>query len=410
MRKILKFWLSKEIPDYYLKIKLTGNGFIKDTKNLIYFYFIHPVKRRIAKYYLVFLKTFSKIKIIAITGSSGKSTTKEMLSSILRLNGNTVYSFANIDPVYNIPTTVLKCNLKTKYLILEYGVEYPGEMNFYLWMAKPDIGIITSINPTHLEFFKSVDGVFNEKIKLAKYLIENNKKVFLNKENTYLRKFGENNKNVIFYGEDSSIKATNLIMKNGYQYFDIEEDSVLTRIKLSVLGKINVENSLAAYAVADSVGINKSKIIKGLSVYKPLDHRLSIIKIKNSTIIDDSYNNNPVAAEKAIEFLKEYSNGKSMVVVFGDMLELGKHSYKFHKKIGEMFLKLPLIRLICVGELSKTIYEINKEKLGTNNAFWVSNETEVDEYLTPLLKEKNTILVKGSHSIGLDRLIARLSK
>jgi len=410
MRKILKYWLSKEIPDYYIEIKLTGNGFIKDIKALIFFYLIHPVKRRIAKYYLVFLKKFSKIKIIAITGSSGKSTTKEMLSSILRLNGNTVCSFANIDPVYNIPTTILKCNLKTKYLILEYGVEYPGEMNFYLWMAKPDIGIITSINPTHLEFFKSVDGVFNEKIKLAKYLIENNKKVFLNKENTYLRKFGENNKNVIFYGEGSSIKAINLIIKNGYQYFDIKDGGVLAQIKLSVLGKINVENSLAAYAIAGSMGIDKSKIIKGLSVYKPLAHRLSILKIKNSTIIDDSYNNNPVAAEKAIEFLKEYSNGKSMVVVFGDMLELGEHSYKFHKKIGEMLLNLHLTKLICVGELSKTIYEINKEKIGINNAFWVSNETEVDKYLTPLLKEKNIILVKASHSIGLDRLIARLSK
>ena len=93
----------------------------------------HPIKRRIAKLYLLILRKFSGIRVIGITGSTGKTTTKEMLASILKLDGKTVYTIANIDPVYNIPTTILKCNLKTKYLILEMGVEYPGEMDFYLW-------------------------------------------------------------------------------------------------------------------------------------------------------------------------------------------------------------------------------------------------------------------------------------
>ena len=117
MKKLLKYWLSKKIPDHYLKMNSTGNGVLKDLKTFILFYFIHPIKRRIAKYYCIFLKKFFGLKIIAITGSSGKSTTKEMVVSILKLDDNTVYSFANIDPFYNIPSTILKCNFKTKYLV-----------------------------------------------------------------------------------------------------------------------------------------------------------------------------------------------------------------------------------------------------------------------------------------------------
>ncbi len=105
-------------------------------------WFIHPIKRKIAKYYLAFLKRFFGIKIIGITGSVGKTTTKEMVASTLKLQGPTVCSYANIDQIYNLPTTILRARPWTKYLVLEMGVEYPGEMDFYLWLAKPDIGVI----------------------------------------------------------------------------------------------------------------------------------------------------------------------------------------------------------------------------------------------------------------------------
>src|SRR3989344_2587811 len=129
---------------------------------------IHPIKRRISKLYLIFLRRFFGLKVIGITGSAGKTSTKEMIISILSLKARTVASFANIDPVYNIPTTILRCTPLTKYLVLEMGVEYPNEMDFYLWLVKPDVGVITNIFPTHTLFLKDIEGVYKEKSKLIK--------------------------------------------------------------------------------------------------------------------------------------------------------------------------------------------------------------------------------------------------
>lgn len=410
MNDLLKYWLSKKIPDHYLKMKVTGNGILKDLKAVILFYFIHPIKRRIAKYYCILLKKFFGLKIIAITGSSGKSTTKEMIASILKQHNSVVYSYANIDPFYNIPTTILKCNFKTKYLILEMGVEYIGEMDFYLWMVKPDIGIITSVNPTHTEFFKNIQGVYSEKIKLANYLLKNGI-IILNKENKYLKKYGIKYINkTIFYGNDSDIYAKNIKKENFKTSYLLKFNNNSTEIELKVFGDVNVSNSLAAIAVSLELGISPKEIKKGLKIFKPLKHRLSLIKIKNSLVIDDTYNNNPVAAKEAIKLLNELGKGRDKAIVFGDMLELGELSKKYHQEIGEILIKLSLKRIICVGKESKEVYLIVKKKFGSNSSLWVSKETEVDEYISSLLDKNYVILFKASRSIGLDRLVARLSK
>jgi len=160
MKNILKMWVGRDLPLVHVKT----NGHIR---KVIADLFIHPIKRRISKYYCFILQKCFGLTVIGITGSAGKTTTKEMISSILRLSGKTVWSKDNIDPIFNIPTTILRCTPKTKYLVLEMGVEYPREMDFYLWLAKPDISVITNINPTHLEFFGDKKGVFNEKIKIC---------------------------------------------------------------------------------------------------------------------------------------------------------------------------------------------------------------------------------------------------
>ncbi|NMD01040.1 MAG: hypothetical protein GYA62_15160, partial [Bacteroidales bacterium] len=149
----VQWWQTPEFPLIHLSDR---TSFIKK-------WFFHPIKRRVARLYLKILQSSTDIKVIGITGSAGKTTTKEVLASILKEDGKTVFSKENIDPIYNIPTTILKTPPSTKYLILEMGVEYLGEMDFYLWLAKPDVGIITNIFPTHLEFLKNVEGVMTEK-------------------------------------------------------------------------------------------------------------------------------------------------------------------------------------------------------------------------------------------------------
>src|SRR3989344_8407168 len=137
--------------------------------NFLIHWFAHPIKRRLAKYYLLILQKIFGLTVIGITGSAGKTTTKDMLYSILKSAANTAATTANITPTYNIPTTILRCTPATKYLILEMGIEYMGDMDFYTWLARPDIAIITSIGPTHLEHFKNTDTVASEKNKIGKY-------------------------------------------------------------------------------------------------------------------------------------------------------------------------------------------------------------------------------------------------
>src|SRR5579859_7997424 len=189
---IVRWWQVSSLPEAHVWISKDRRPVGLKNVVRVYFrkWFVHPIKRRVAKYYLIFLKKFRGLTVIGITGSSGKTTTKEMLASILKLKGETIASFANIDPVYNIPTTILKCKPSTKYLVLEMGIEYPGEMDFYIWLAKPDVGVITNIYPTHTLFFGDETGVAKEKGKLVKTLGKN-KTAVLNIENKYLLEIGQ---------------------------------------------------------------------------------------------------------------------------------------------------------------------------------------------------------------------------
>src|SRR3989339_1931828 len=197
---LIRWWMTPKLPERH--IFLAPHERPKSLYPLARVYFrkwlVHPIKRRLARYYLMTLQRFFGLEVVGITGSSGKTTTKEMTASILRQVGETAASFGNIDPIYNIPTTILKCRPSTKYLVLEMGVEYPGEMDFYLWLAKPNIAVITNINPTHVTYFKSVDNVYKEKVKLALFTGENDR-VVLNREDTYLKKTIKDTRGMVTY-------------------------------------------------------------------------------------------------------------------------------------------------------------------------------------------------------------------
>lgn len=321
--------------------------------------FIHPVKRRIAKTYLLVLRKLTKITVIGITGSAGKTTTKEMLASILKLDGKTVYSIANIDPVYNIPTTILKCGFNTKYLILEMGVEYPGEMDFYLWLAKPDIGVITNIFPTHTEFLKDIEGVLEEKSKLVKSLSQDG--------------FAVLNKN------------------------DFRLKSLENKTKAKIIW-FNGENFDAAGKVAEIFGISPQNIKKGLENYDKPKHRYEIIKHKSGAIIfDDSYNSNPEALLTTLKKFNELAGNNLKIAVLGDMLELGELDIPEHTRVGKEIKKYNFEKVFGVGKSVKYI---------TPNIY--DDALAVLPDLKPVLKKNTYVLIKGSRSIGLDRLVEKL--
>jgi len=411
---LIKILVGRNLPDVHYMKDLKARSFGDRCVHVYKTFVIHPIKRRLAKYYLSILRKCFDIKVIGITGSAGKTSTKEMLSSILSLKGETIYSYANIDPVYNIPTTILKCRPSTKYLVLEMGVEYPGEMDFYLWLAKPNIAVITNINPTHLTYFKSVDNVYKEKVKLALFMEENDR-VVLNREDTYLKKTIKDTRGMVtYFGKGTNVYSDKYRIKRSGSIYTLHINGKRVAVNLPIIGRHFVNNSLAAAAVAYDLGISPTDIKKGLENFIPLEHRMNIIELENNrVIIDDTYNNNPKAARETLKSFNEtskvYKNYKKGIV-FGDMLELGEDSEKYHQEIGRVISGMDIGFIICVGKESNKIIEIVKKNNNIVKAYGVKDKNEAYLLLKSLLSENTLVLLKGSRSIGLDDVVEKLSQ
>ncbi len=405
LKKIIKSWFTDKLP--YEHIKMAKGS---DLRLYFFRWFIHPVKRRVARYYLSFLRKFFGLKIVGITGSAGKTTTKEMLASILKLAGKTVYTVANIDPIYNIPTTILKCSSKTKYLILEMGVEYPGEMDFYLWLAKPDVGVITNVFNTHTLFFGNAEGVFKEKSKLVKNLSKDSWAV-LNIEDKRLKTLRKKaNSRVMSFGEGGFVSADQVMFpSNKKTTFKLHIGKSEYEAETPIYGRHFVTSALAASTAAFVLGVIPEKIVEGLKTTYIEKHRMNVFNHKSGAlIVDDSYNNNPSAAEATLKAFKEIADGRNKLVVIGDMLELGKLEKEEHVKLGREIADIGADFAIGVGKSSKyTVNEV-KKKVGGGNALWISSQVELIPYLKRFLNSKWAILIKGSRSIGLDKVVDSL--
>ncbi len=365
----------------------------------------HPLKRRVAKYWVLILQKIFGMRVIAITGSAGKTTTKEMLFSILSLEGEAIRSYANIDPVYNIPTTILQCALGTKYLVLEMGVEYPGEIDFYCWIVRPDAVVITNILPTHLEFFGSVQGVCKEKTRLIDYLSDK-KNLVLNRDDQYLKKIKSKG---IWFGKKGDVRANNIKFSPAGSSFDLWVNEQMISVSIPMVGEQFVLNALAAAGVSCLFRVSVEAMKKGLANFSRPEHRMSLVEIRKGVwIIDETYNNNPSAARAALETVKRIQKKQSVNIVFGDMLELGQHELRYHREIGRVIAKLKPIVVIGVGCRSKVLLDEIKKLSKVTRVFWVSDWRGVKNKLDPFMKKNSLTLIKGSRSVGLDRVISQL--
>lgn len=354
MKSILQWWVGYKLPLIHIKTNAEIRKLVAD---ILY----HPIKRRIVRLYVRLLQSFFGLEIIAITGSSGKTSIKEIVASILACEGQTVYSRDNIDPVFNIPDTIFKCGPNTKYLVLEFGVEYPNEMDFYLWLVKPYLGVITNIFPTHTLYFKDVDGVLNEKSKLVKAT----EVAVLNSDDKKLAQFGKNLKNKVYWFN----QGNNIIESN-----------------------IN-----AATKISEILNINEKHIEQGIKNYKLPKHRLSIINHKSGAVLfDDTYNSNPEALISVLDYFDKLAGSKRKVLVLGDMLELGDIDVSEHKRVGLIIKKHNYTKVFGVGKLVRNI---------TPDVYSLSSITQC---IRTYLKPNTYILFKGSRSMHLDKLVEEL--
>jgi UDP-N-acetylmuramoyl-tripeptide--D-alanyl-D-alanine ligase len=357
---------------------------------------------------------YPRSTFIGITGSVGKTTTKELCLSVLSQKFETLASRENIDPIFNIPMTLMKLRPKIKKVILEMGVEFPGEMDFYLSLVRPAAGIITRISYAHSEFLGGIEDIMAEKGGLLKQL-PNDGFAIINYDDLYARKLAkETQAQVLFYGIDPKncdLWAGNIRLENAQTRFELNCGVERVDVSLELLGRHFVYPALAAAALGVSSGMNLISIKKGLEKVKPVLHRLQILEGMNgSYILDDTYNSSPSALEEALNVLNELP-ARRRIAVLGEMRELGVFSEKLHRTIAQKIYK-DKVDLVLLGsgdtrfladELIKLGYPQDRVELNLSQSQMVS---EVLKYAG----KGDLILVKASRAIRLDEVVKRITK
>jgi len=326
------------------------------------------------------------IPLIAITGSNGKTTTKDLLSYILSSKYNVLKNDGNKNNIIGVSDTLFKLNKNIEIIVMELGTNHLGEISYLSKMCEPNIGIITNIGSSHLEYFKTRKNIFKEKLSVIDGMKD--KKLILNGDDKYLKKiFGYKcglNKN-------NDLKAYNIKEHIDYITFNIYLDKEY-EIIFNNPGKQFITDILLVIKCCLLYDIDIETIIERIKTFKLTDKRMNIIKLKNNILINDCYNASLESVVGGINYLKNIKEKK--VVIIGDVLELGKHSKKIHKKINRKIKKLKEKEVYTVGNYSKYI----KGK-------HFNSVEELIEYFKSKETSNSYIYVKGSRRMNLDKFI-----
>ncbi|MBN1622615.1 MAG: UDP-N-acetylmuramoyl-tripeptide--D-alanyl-D-alanine ligase [Endomicrobiales bacterium] len=347
------------------------------------------------------------IPVVAITGSNGKTTVKEMVSAILSLKASTLCNYENYNNQIGLPMTLFNLNSSHKYAVLEMGTSSPGEIKRLSEIAEPAIGAITNIGFTHLEKLADPDGVYNEKKSLLHSLPEKGWAI-INKDDKYLDgAVNEVKTNVITYGLNRSARvyAYDIKLWPGYPSFKINIDGTSTPIKLVVYGSFNIYNALAAASIAWALGIDLELIKKGLENFAGPKMRMSVRNlISGTTVINDAYNANPSSMRESILSLVKTFPDRDKVLVLGDMLELGKKTEEEHLKLGEFLNTQPVIQIYLYGVLmEKTFLSLKGAPVK-----YFKQKKDLIEELRNLSLQNSVVFFKASRGVKLEQVIEKV--
>lgn len=389
--------------------------------------------KAIAKWY----RSQLNIKVVGITGSVGKTSTKEFISSVLAQKYNVLKTEGNYNNEIGLPLTILKINELHEVAVLEMGISDFGEMHRLSDIARPDICVITNIGQCHLENLGSRQGILKAKSEIFDFL-DKSSRICLNGDDDMLatiasvkgikpiwfglNKTNEYSKNDVYatevstnglFGSTCTIHIENemsaphtLSSPRGLQ-----SDKAI-RVEIPLPGEHMILNALAAAAVGTILQVDSDDIADGIKAVKPLNGRSNIIRSEQWTIIDDCYNANPVSMKAAIDMLAMANTRK--VAILGDMFELGENENTLHEDVGSYAAGVNIDILICIGKLAFSLYEGANKTITeqSNNAkklvYYETREAFLKEY-TSLLNNGDTILVKASHGMGFDRIVKVLA-
>ncbi len=341
-----------------------------------------------------------KGKVIAVTGSNGKTTTTNIISKTLKNNSKTLKNFNN---EIGMPLSIMNASSKSKNLVLEIGASKFGDIDYLSKILKPHVGVITNIGHSHLEKLGNINGVFEVKSELIKNIRKNG---FLivpsdNKEHLDRWKKLRNDINILTFGIESGADfyASKINLKENGLSFVIRSNLIKKpiQIKTSIEGKHNIKNILASFAVHFCLKEDLENFVNILKVNKLNTLRQIKSKwINGSILIDDTYNANPDSTKKSIDLLSNYN--KNTVLILGDMLELGRYKKQFHKEVGVYAKKRGINIILGYGDLTKYAVDGFGKK-----AIFFKDEENLKSYLRENITSKDVILIKGSRGMKMEK-------
>jgi UDP-N-acetylmuramoyl-tripeptide--D-alanyl-D-alanine ligase len=390
-----------------------------------------------------------KPKIIAISGTVGKTTTKDMIYTALTGSLNIRKNKKSLNSEFGVPLTIIGSEsgwssswkwlqiifngfIRIFYvenypawLVLEVGIDHPGDMKKTARWLKPDVAVFTTYGeiPVHVEFFDSPEGVMEEQTKLLNY-VKNDGFILVNADDKNVLKiknkshvkavtYSLTDENVDFYASNYQVAYDKETNKPKGMAFKVNYSGKVFPINLKgVLGEQYIYPVLISLAIADSIEVSVVDVLANLANFEPVPGRIRIIEgLENSVILDDTYNASPVAVQKALNILKEIETPGKRIAVLGDMLELGRYTASEHKKVGELVCDLKIDILIAVGLRAETIAEkalelgMNKEKV-----FMFRKSEETIELVKNLISANDIVLVKGSQGIRMEKIVVAIMK
>ena len=345
------------------------------------------------------------IKIIGVTGSCGKTSTKDLIAAFLSYKYKVFKTKGNFNNQIGLPLMILELDSSYEVAVLEMGMSDLGEIDILANCARPDIAVITNIGLSHIENLKTQDNILKAKSEIFNYFDENNT-LIINGEDNYLSKI----KNKCFeiirigYNHEYDVYASNIILREDNTSFTINDKEREFNFEIPMAGKHNVLNSMLAIAVAKRLNVSFSEMEKGIKNLEATSMRLQVIKKELFTIINDCYNASPDSMKSSIDVLNSYKNRRK-IAILGTMNELGDEAINAHKEVG-YYAKDKVDLLIAIGNYK----ECYKNGFGLDNIITFEDKNEFIKSINTIIKKDDVILVKASRGIKFEEIVNSLEE
>ncbi len=341
-----------------------------------------------------------KATVIAITGTNGKTTTKELVANVLATTYITIATEGNLNNHIGVPLSLLAIRPETEIAVIEMGANHMGEINQLCQLARPDYGIITNIGKAHLEGFGSFEGVINAKSELYNWIDDHGKMLFVNQNNDLLGRLSAHINRFTYGSNLSNDLYGELVANDPWLHIAWEYKSSQSVVNTRIIGSYNTENILAAIAIGVFFGVEAKKVNKAVESYRPSSNRSQLIETASNRVVLDAYNANPVSMSASIQNFAAICNARPALIL-GDMLELGRNSDREHAEILKLITDLDFRRVFLVGPHFGKVY-------AGDDWHHFENTEQLAVYLKKNPIRNSDVLLKASRGIHLESILPLL--